>query len=72
MGAGPRKVSICKFGATDRFIKKHRFSLISASPPLYKVSACCELNFDATMLPHSSFEALCPKLFRGAPKVDLT
>ena len=33
VGAGPRKVSICKFGATDRFIKKHRFSLISASPP---------------------------------------
>ena len=73
VGAGPRKVSICKFGATDRFIKKKQiFTDICVPPPLYKVSACCELNFDATMLPHSSFEALCPKHFRGAPKVDLT
>ena len=38
VGAGPRKVSICKFGATDRFIKKHRFSMISVSaPPLQSI-----------------------------------
>ena len=34
-------------------------------------SACCGLNFDATDLPHSSFEPLYPKLFRGTPEVDL-
>ena len=59
---------ICGYGPfykTTQLFTKFRF-------PPYKVSACCELNFDATMLPHSSFEALCPKHFRGAPKVDLT
>ena len=31
----------------------------------------CTLNFDATDLPHSSFEPLYPKLFGGNPEVDL-
>ena len=26
----------------------------------YNVISCCGLNFEATDLPHSSFEALCP------------
>ena len=34
-------------------------------------SACCGLTFDATDLPHSSFEPLYPKVFRGTPEVDL-
>ena len=31
----------------------------------------CAVNFDATDLPHSSFEWLCPKDFRGSPDIDL-
>ena len=34
-------------------------------------SANSALNFGATDLPHSWFEALYPKVFRGAPEVDL-
>ena len=35
-----------------------------------KVTPCCEVNFDATDLPHS-FEPLYPKVFRGSLQVDL-
>ena len=41
------------------------------SPLAFFLPGCCGLNFDATDLPHSSFEPLYPKLFRGTPEVDL-
>ena len=36
-----------------------------------KVTPCCEVTFDATDLPHSWNEVLCPQVFRGIPEVDL-
>ena len=39
--------------------------------PPKKILGSCNHNFDATDLPHSSFEPLYPKLFRGTPEVDL-
>ena len=50
-----------KFPFFTKFHRRSRFFL----------PACCGLNFDATDLPHSSFEPLYPKLFRGTPEVDL-
>ena len=35
------------------------------------VAGSCTLNFGATDLPHSYFEALHPKVFRATPEVDL-
>ena len=55
-----------RFWVTGRFF---RFSLISLSAK--KVLGSCMLNCDATDLPHSYFEPLYPKVFRGTPKVDL-
>ena len=39
-------------------------------PSAKKISGSCTLNFDATNLPHSRFELLYPKVFRGTLKVE--
>ena len=39
--------------------------------PQKNLLGLCAVNFDATDLPHSSFEWLCPKDFRGSPDIDL-
>ena len=71
VGTCPKKFSHWKFSGTERFTKNFPFSRIFMSLWKKKPSACCGLNFDATDLPHSSFEPLYPKLFRGTPEVDL-
>ena len=47
------------------------FSRISIATCKKNLSATCKLNFDANDLPHSQFEPLYPKVFRGTPEVDL-
>ena len=39
--------------------------------PQKNLLGLCAVNFDATDLPHSSFEWLCPEDFNGTPDVDL-
>ena len=51
--------------------QKIAFSLISLAAPQKTLGAYCELNFDATDLPHSYFEPLYPKVFKVGLKVDL-
>ena len=63
-------ISLC-FRGGGRRVKNVRFSRISMATCKKNSSACCGLNFDATDLPHSSFEPLYPKFFRGNPEVDL-
>ena len=52
-------------------MKKFHVSLFSLAAPQKTLAAYCELNFDATDLPHSQFEPLYPKVFRVTLKVDL-
>ena len=54
-------------GPKNKNLRFHFFLL----PPLKTLSANWELNFDATDPPHSWFEQLYPKVFRGGLKVDL-
>ena len=51
--------------------KKICFLLNSFATRKKTLAAYCELNFDATDLPHSLFEPLYPKLSMGTLKVDL-
>ena len=71
VGTCPKKFSHWKFSGTERFTKNFPFSRNSIATRIFFLPACCGLNFDATDLPHSSFEPLYPKLFRGTPEVDL-
>ena len=59
-----------RFRGDGQRVKNH-FSGICVSLWLQFLSACCRLNFNATDLPHTQFEPLYPKVFRGPPKVDL-
>jgi len=63
-------ISLC-FQAGGRRVKNFRFFTKFHCCTRFFLPACCGLNFDATDLPHSSFEPLYPKLFRGTPEVDL-
>ena len=60
-----------RFRPGGRRLKNFHFSRNSTAARVFSLPACCGLNFDATDLPHSSFEPLYPKLFRGTPEVDL-
>ena len=60
-----------RFRPGGRRLKNFHFSRNSIAARVFFLPACCGLNFDATDLPHSSFEPLYPKLFRGTPEVDL-
>ena len=60
-----------RFRPGGRRLKNFHFSRNSIATRVFFLPACCGLNFDATDLPHSSFEPLYPKLFRGTPEVDL-
>ena len=71
VGTCPGKFSHWKFSGTERFTKNFPFSRNSTATCVFFLPGCCGLNFDATDLPHSSFEPLYPKLFRGRPEVDL-
>ena len=71
VGTCPKKFSHWKFSGTERFTKNFPFSRNSTATCVFFLPGCCGLNFDATDLPHSSFEPLYPKLFRGTPEVDL-
>ena len=71
LGTCPKKIPHWKFLGTERFTKNFHFSRNSIATRVFFLPACCGLNFDATDLPHSSFEPLYPKLFRGTPEVDL-
>ena len=71
MGAFPEKISHRQFWATERVTKKFTFFAILCTATERKAAGSCTLNFDATNLPHSSFEPLYPEDFRGAPNVDV-
>ena len=60
-----------RFRPGGRRLKNFHFSRNSTAARVFFLPACCGLNFNATDLPHSSFEPLYPKLFRGTPIVDL-
>ena len=67
----PTNLHFKKNSVTERFTtKKSVFCILQCPPAKKKVTPCCEVNFDATDLPHS-FEPLYPKVFRGSLKVDL-
>merc|ERR1712115_662496 len=65
----PKNFPIENFRVRSDLQKVSLFHEFSCPLGKKKPSACCGLNFDATDLPHSSFEPLYPKLFRGTQNI---
>ena len=70
-GRGIAIYSIHNFLVSLPKSKKICFLLIFFAARKKKLAACRALNFDATDLPHSLFEALYPKPSMGTPRVAL-
>ena len=70
-GRGIAIYSIHNFSFHCQRVKKICFSTNFLCRTQKKLAACRALNFDATDLPHSLFEALYPKPSMGTPRVAL-